>query len=177
MGYVLGSYFAWKCNENRKKHMVKLLDAENPYIRVAGAVYLCFEDEKLGVKKLRKLTKLKSDPGVWAAINLVRRGDKSAMPRAMEVFDEMGSSNMAGVPHGNLQKRLLVLISNSCAFSGIPMPKLKFGEKDPVNRQLDKRYITPEQAKTHNMEWWHANKDKIIINDPWLQMLTEQKVD
>jgi hypothetical protein len=42
LGYVLGSYFAWRCGKDRERHLKKLLGAKDEYIRAAGAVYLCF---------------------------------------------------------------------------------------------------------------------------------------
>jgi hypothetical protein len=57
--------------------------------------------------------------------SLARRGDKSAIPRALEVFAVEGPTNMAGVPHRNLQKRLLVLLSNSAHKNGITQPAFK----------------------------------------------------
>ena len=163
-GYVLGSYFAWKCGRERKKHFKALTEAKDDYIRVAAAVYLTSEDAELGMRHLRKMLILEGDPGVWAALNLVRRGKKKAMPRALEVFLSRGEYGMAGVPHRNLQKRLLVLLSNSCKAAGIPMPNVKAGSKH-------------DYVRWGMHEWWHDNKDEIIINDPWFHDLSKQKID
>jgi hypothetical protein len=168
MGYSLGSYFAWRCGRNRKENLSKLLSAHDKFIRVAGAVYLCFEDRELGLQKLKDFSRLDGDPGVWAALNRARRGDKSAMPRALEVFSTAGPSNMAGVPHRNLQKRLIVLFSNTAHASGLAPPQPPFVETDDEGRQ-SKLY---EFYKS----WWDSNADKAVITDPWLKMLEEQKV-
>jgi hypothetical protein len=161
-GYVLGSYFAWRCGKDRAKHLKGLDQAKDPFIRVAGAVYLCFEDKEAGIKKLGELSKLPGDPGTWAAINLVRRGNKEAMARALEVYANDGKSNMEGVPHRNLQKRLLVLLSNSAQSSGVEMPHFQLGGDDggkPIK------------------QWWSQVKSKIKLHDPWLELLEKQKVD
>lgn len=86
LGYVLGSYFAWKCGVERKEHLIALLAAKSAYVRVAGAVYLCFEDRELGMRELEKLLALEGDPGAWAALALARRGRKSAVPHALQVI-------------------------------------------------------------------------------------------
>src|SRR5262249_40219233 len=85
-GYALGSWFASKCGKDRAQNLAKLLDAKDPNIRVAGAVYLCYDDADRGMKELKKLTALEGDPGTWAALTLARRGDKDAVPRALDAF-------------------------------------------------------------------------------------------
>jgi len=178
-GYVLASYFAWKCGKDRKKNLAKLLEASDDYIRVAGAVYLTFEDEQLGMKHLRELSGLKGDPGVWAALNLVRRGDKSAMPRALEVFDKEDSpGGMVGVPHRNLQMRLLVIISNSCKASGMEMPQIALAsETRPVQVKDESLAQQAPKKDNKNLEWWNQHKETITLSDPWLNELRKQKID
>lgn len=166
LGYVLGSYFAWRCGRDRKKYLLELLKAENDYVRVAGAVYLCFEDQKWGMTELKKLTAIKDDPGVWAALNLIRRGDKEAVPRALEVFKSHGGKNMIGVPHRNLQKRVVILLSNSSCFSGITMPEIDLTNKSDT-----------ENIYLELFEWWDKRKDKIKLIDAWLDYLKKQKID
>jgi hypothetical protein len=169
LGYSLGSYFAWRCGRNRKQNLVKLLSAKDDFVRVAGAVYLCFEDRELGLQKLEELSRLDGDPGVWAALNRVRRGDKSAMPRALEVLKTVGELNMAGVQHCNLQKRLIVLLSNTAEASGLKQPRPQAVEMDNEGQQ-SKIYQSYQS-------WWKANADKATITDPWLPILEKQKVD
>jgi hypothetical protein len=69
---------------------------------------------------------------------------------------------MAGVPHRNLQKRALVLLSNSARAAGAPRP-------------------VPPGQETSSFEsiltWWRENRDKIVLLDPWLEILEKQKVD
>src|SRR6185503_4199825 len=77
-GYGLGSFFGWRCGRSRAAYMRRLLRAKDPYIRVAGAIYLSLENESEGVRALRSFMELPGDPGAWAALNLARRGDKEA---------------------------------------------------------------------------------------------------
>src|SRR5262249_57640348 len=56
--YATGSAFAVLCGKDREKHFKALLGAKEPYVRVAGAVYLCYENEEAGVAALKKLTEL-----------------------------------------------------------------------------------------------------------------------
>ena len=154
-GYCFGSWFAWQCGKERLRNLSALTGAKDPYIRVAGAVYLCFEDCELGMAALRDLMQIEGDPGAWAALTLARRGDARAMPRALQVFESAGDADMRGVPHQNLQKRLLVLLSNSTKASGVPWPE----------RGIDIR------------TWWRQNAEKIRLVDPWFETLEKQKVD
>ena len=123
-GYALGSKFAWRCGKDRQKHLAALAGAKDPFIRVAGAVYLCFDDTEAGTAALKRMTKVNDDAGAWAALTLASRGHKDAVPRALEALREPRSADprslggMADVPHRNLQKRI-VLLSNS-ARAGAP---------------------------------------------------------
>jgi hypothetical protein len=167
-GYVFGSYFAWRCGQDRAKHLAALSGAKDPYVRVAGAVYLCYEDAEAGTAALKKLTPLEGDPGVWAALTLARRGDRTAVPRALEVFRDLPAEQkdklggMAGVPHRNLQKRVLVLLSNSARAGGVPQPALPENEEKRLDALL---------------KWWKQHAEKITPQDPWLKLLEKQKVD
>lgn len=167
--YELGSYFAWACGKDRERHLRSLLDASEPYVRVAGAVYGTFEDEAWGQSELKRLQHLDGDPGVWAALNLARHGDKAALSRALKVFATRGEYGMVGVPHRNLQKRLMVLLSNSAKASGLPqpMPPPVHEEKEESFQELHKFYVG----------WWDLNRGRLIVRDPWLGMPASQKVD
>src|SRR5262249_42599335 len=93
------SFFAHKCGKDREKNLNALLDANDPWVRAAAAVYLCFENEAKGVAALKKMTKLEGDPGGWAALTLARRGHKDAVPRAIALFpkkwtDETEADNL-----------------------------------------------------------------------------------
>ena len=164
MGYSLGSYFSWRCGKQRKKHLTGLIKAKDLYIRVAGAVYLTMEDRKAGVAALRRLARLPGDPGAWAALNLARRGDKAAMPRALKLFShKVSPGGMAGVPHRNLQKRLLVLLSNAACKAGVKQP-------------LPTAYLPPKPYGPL-LAWWKRHQAKLVLEDPWLKVLEKQKMD
>lgn len=171
-GYVLGSYFAWQCAGEREVHLRTLPKAQDPFIRVAGAVYLCFENREEGMTELQKLIALPGDPGAWAALNLARREDKTAIPRALKVLETNGKGNMEGVPHRNLQKRLLVLLSNSAKKSGVAQPLDGFsyasGEDEESSAKIQYQHVA---------KWWETNQEKIKLDDPWLPLLEKQKVD
>jgi hypothetical protein len=171
-GYVLGSRFGWLCGAHRRKHLKTLIRAQDPFIRVAGAVYLCFEDEGEGKAELQNLTELEGDPGAWAALTLAGRGRKEAVPRALEVFrnrnlsrdEETEQSGMDVVPHRNLQKRVLVLLSNSAWRSGVVQPPaVNLGEEGAAFDPL--------------AGWWKAHAEKLEMYDPWRAILDKQKVD
>jgi hypothetical protein len=167
-GYVLGSYFAWKCGRDRATHLAALTKAVDPFVRVAGAVYLCFEDLDAGTAALKKLTALDGDPGAWAALTLARRGDKDALPRALRVFRDpppgppAERTGMSGVPHGNLQKRVLVLLSNAAQAGRAPQPAVPKAEGEQWE------YLAG---------WWKDHGGKAVLRDPWLKALEKQKVD
>ena len=175
LGYALGSYFARNCIQNRKENLTKLLQAKDKLIRVAGAVYLTFEDHGEGVNHLKRLSELPGDAGAWAALVLAERGEKSAVPRAIEVFSTFGETNMASVPHRNLQKRLLVLLSNSAGSSGIAQPSPPLSESNAeTEAELPK-----SQTKQYEYfrSWWNTNQKKITISNPWAEILEKQKID
>ncbi len=153
-GYMLGSWFGWKCGRDRARHLRALDAAADPFVRVAAAVYLAFDDEKEGRARLTRLTKLPGDPGAWAALTLARRGDHRAVPRMLEVLSDDRDGGMAAVPHKNLQKRVTELLSNSAKASGLPQPS------GPDYRA-----------------WWKQHGARVRVQDPWFAALEAQKVD
>lgn len=176
-GYLIGSYFAWQCGKDRDQNLRTLLSAQDPFIRVAGAVYLTFEDRDFGFSKLQELMELPGDPGVWAALNLASRGNKNAVERALEVFSTAGArGHMSSVPHENLQLRLLILLSNSAAASKLEQPRPSVNEPGyDASEEVYKSYV--ENVRRYYTGWWQANKDKITLSDPWRETLDKQKVD
>ncbi len=168
-GYWLGSYAIWRCGGDRKAFVTQLLTARESFIQVAGAVYLCFEDLEMGKKYLKDFQTLEGTSGSWAALNLARRGDKSAMPRALEMLASNGPDHMAGVPHRNLQKRLIVLLSNSAKASGLIL--VDTSDMDQAMR------IPLDDLHAKLTTWWTANQKNIVIHDPWLPHCEAQKVD
>jgi hypothetical protein len=159
------SYAAWRCGQDREKHLKMLLTAKEPMVRVAGAIYLCFEDEKLGMNELAALAKLDDEAGAWASLVLARRGQKDAVPGVLQVFN-------AGHPRGNrfytnLRFNAQVLLSNSAHQSGVPQPP----RADPMRPWGDEVDFAAIQA------WWRQHAAKINVHDPWLERLTKQKID
>ncbi len=169
LGYVWGSYFARYCGKERKAFLKSLLDAKESYIRVAAAVYLSLEGEPIGLKKLKDFRGMGGDPGAWAALTLARRGSKSSVPRALRVLASPADGGMGGVAHRNLQKRVLVLLSNSAKASGVAQPtppvvKRRTSESRPL-------------IYSYYLHWWWENRSRIVLHDPWLETLKKQKVD
>lgn len=172
-GYLLGSVFGHLCASDRIKHLNSLLSADDPWIRASAAVYLCFDDDKQGEDALRKLLAFEGDPGAWAALVLVSRGDKTAMTRALEVMVTPHDQGMATMNHHNLQLRLQVLLSNVANVSGVVQPPT-----------APKEYLDSSQrAALHRQwheslsKWWEENEGRIKLSDPWAKTLAEQKVD
>lgn len=167
-GYGLGSFFGWRCGRDRALNLRRLLRAKDPYVRVAGAIYLGFEDETEGVRALREAMNLPGDPGAWAALNLARRGDKKAAARALDSFLLLSGPTSSDKPHRNLQKRLLVLFSNSAAASGVLQPERW-------------RYVQDqeEQLRVHEdlVKWWNANASTIVLKDPWFDEWKRLKIE
>jgi hypothetical protein len=153
-----------------------LLTAKEPIVRVAGAVYLCFEDEKAGLKELAKLTQLKDEAGAWAALTLARRGQKDAVPRVLDMF-RPGAGARSGPTgdreshmHAALRVHALVLFSNSAQRSGVPQPEVR-GIKE-LARAED---IAADGATLQ--QWWQLHGQRIRLHDPWLETLSKQKID
>jgi hypothetical protein len=158
--YLQASEFAWKCGQDRPRYLKQLLTAREPIVRVAGAVYLCFEDEKLGLKELAKLTDLEGEAGAWAALTLARRGQKSAVPRLLALFKD--TRPRMGVLQWYLGLRTLALLSNSAHKSGVAFPKMTAdttGDFDTLQ------------------QWWQQNANRVTLHDPWLAFLAKQKID
>lgn len=169
-GYVLGSYFAWRCGKDRRRHLRSLLSASDPSIQVAGATYLCFESEHEGIRELRTRMKFSGDPGVWAAINLARRGDAGAIPRALEVLAAPSDPTFLAEWHRTLESRLMELLSNSAKASGVPLPSL-----DGISTYDQSEWRSQRFARY--LLWWHTYDKRIHLTDPWLSELSRQRVD
>lgn len=166
--YVIASYFCFHCSEGREENFVELSRGRNPYVRVAGAVYLAYENRRAGASILKRLERLPGDPGVWAAINLARWGDTGAMARALEVLRVAPAGGMEGVPHEILQSRVMELLSNSAR--RIPPPDYGPWYSRRCSGDREGLYV-------FYATWWEKNKEKLDLADPWLPYLTKQKVD
>ena len=172
-GYVLGSAFGHECNADRIALLSRLCSAKDEWIRTAAAVYLCFDDPKLGMGNLRSLMSVPGDPGAWAALVLASRGDKAAMPRALEVMATPKNPRIDSVNHRNLQKRLRVLLSNTAKVSGMAPPPA------PSKEYAEGRELELVQLELHSslLKWWKENQAKVALRDPWLATLEKDKVD
>ncbi|MCY2932174.1 MAG: hypothetical protein NTV86_22295, partial [Planctomycetota bacterium] len=171
-GYDLGSLFTHACGKDRPVHLRTLLKAKDPFIRVAGAVYLCFEEPRAGAKELKALQAIEGDPGAWAALTLARRGDASAVPRALQVFAERRKQDAWTNLHHNLCAHLLVLLSNSAASSGLAQP-LRPESADAAS--IETYLSTEDHAQL--LKWWDDHKATIQLLDPWMPILEKQKID
>ncbi|MFO1438570.1 MAG: hypothetical protein U1F81_09615 [Verrucomicrobiaceae bacterium] len=172
-GYLLGSFYGHRCAPERTKHLKALLSAKDEWIKTSAAVYLCFDDAKQGKEELSKLLTLQGDAGAWAAIALASRGEKDAMPRALEVMGIPEDYGMNSMNHRNLQLRLRVLLSNVASTSGVSQPP------GPAKEYADgpERAIIYQQWHESLSKWWDVNQYKIKLADPWAKFLDEQKVD
>jgi hypothetical protein len=161
--YALGSYFCHLCPAaGRQALLTRLTAATDPGIQVAAAVYLAFDDLPAATVKLREFSQLPGDPGAWAAITLARRGNQDALPRAMRIFDSPGKSDMQSAFHRNLQKQLLVLLSNSAAASRIRQPPAPPKEDDAFPGLAD---------------WYRQNAGKLKLIDVWADELAQVRAD
>jgi hypothetical protein len=96
-------------------------------------------------------------------LTLSRRGDKDAMPRALQVFKE----GTRGRFYTNLRFNTQVLLSNSAQKSGVPQPP-RADPLRPWGDEVDFDAITG---------WWAKHADHITLHDPWLGPLSKQKMD
>jgi hypothetical protein len=170
-GYEYGSYFAWRCQRDRQRYLRGLTKAADAYVRVAAAVYLELEKPGTAVGTLEEFSRLEGDPGAWAALERARRGDKSAVPRALEIFRTGSMPTSSERNHRNLQKRVLVLLSNSAKASSVDQPgrccrQLFAGEPGP----------TPDVYEYYR-RWWEKNESRMKLADPWFQDLQRAKAD
>ncbi|HEX7078042.1 MAG TPA: hypothetical protein VF363_06460 [Candidatus Eisenbacteria bacterium] len=170
LGLTLGGYFAAFCGRDRARLLSSLLRAEDPYIRVSAAVYLCFEDEVAGQAALRDLMPLPGDPGVWAALTLARRGVKDALPRSLEVLRGAVPPTLSAPPHEYLQKRVIELLSNSAHASGISLPM----DWDPEYASEPEDVAAVYDAY---VRWWASEGARIRLADPWMPILAARKMD
>ena len=170
-GFVLGSYFGWQCPTNQERYLSALVQARDPYIQVASAIYRCFDDEEKGMAALRELTTIRGDAGAWAAITLVRRGDSRAMDRALEVFGAFEWHPTYRGPHALLQEHLRILLSNAAKTSGAPQPAPPGVDDFQNNRQAQADRLDYYRA------WWRAFPEKGVVRDPWLPELSRLRIE
>jgi len=100
-------------------------------------------------------------------LTLARRGEKNSLPRAIEAIRIAAVPQMAGVPHENIQKRVLVLVSNIARQNNIAAPTIKWGY-EPDNAAIYQELTT-----------WLAKHEAEIttVEDPWIKELAQQRID
>jgi hypothetical protein len=171
-GYCLGSWFGRNCGKDRAANLSKLLEAKDPYVRTAGAVFLCYEDEAAGREALRQCLALEGDPGGWAALTLARRGEKAAVPRLIRALSAPGDLRRFRVLRLNLLHDAQVLFSNTAAASGLPLP--------PTLDLLDSLGWGDDRTAPFRAAfeaWWKEHGAKANLADPWLPLCAEKRVD
>lgn len=178
--YGLVRDFCWNCEKDREAQFTKLQKAQDPFVRVMAAIYLCFENKESSLNHLKAYSQLPGDEGAWAALTLARRGDKAAFARALQVFSpdepaEYATYNRTNL-HYILQQRLMILLSNSAQACGLPAPPSldnyslyypEFGAGIEV-RSLRLKVLE---------KWWAEHSDAILLHDPWLDVLDKAKRD
>ncbi|MHB9108869.1 MAG: hypothetical protein ACYDCO_17600 [Armatimonadota bacterium] len=171
--YQLATMFAIFCPTNRAACFRQMLSAHEPFVRVTGAVYLCFEDHDAGMAALKELSVLEGDAGVWAALTLARRGDRSAVPRALQVFAPVSDYDriMRSNAHNILQDRVMELFSNAAAQANITLPALP---DDSGNNTYQARANALHQCY---LRWWEQHAERLDVRDPWMAYLEKQKID
>jgi hypothetical protein len=177
-GHVLVSSLARTMKQDRVLHLRTLLTAKDPYVRVGAAIYLSFDEPEEGLLRLKELASLPGDPGAWAALNVVRRGDGSALPRALEVLETPDDGTTQIEMHKTLQSRVEVLVSNIAHLSDAPQPTLP----EPLTDNEMERGTqgsAPWQQKLYQsyLGWWRAYKDRLLFKDPWFEELRAQRID
>jgi hypothetical protein len=147
----------------------RLLRAREPVVRVAGAVYLTYEDSSDGLRALREFSRLEGFPGAWASTVLASQGDRLAAREALKVFD-LPSSYENHHHIAAMQARVLVLLSNSAQTSGVKQPPTSpalFSPRSPSHKDAVKAL----------RKWWKSTEAAIHLHDPWLLQFSRQKVD
>ncbi len=172
--YLFGSLFCVDCSGSRVQHLTSLLGSHDDFVRVAGAVYLCYEDEARGVAELKRLLALPEEAGAWAALTLARRGHKDAMPRLLEYYLRKRETVLYLSKEAsliNLAPRIIELLSNSASASGLQHPP----EQRPENEA--QQFAEPQADRLALRDWWRQYEGRITLHDPWLDLLAKQKVD
>lgn len=158
-GYLIGASFAHSCGTDRVVNLTRVAkNADEPFVRTAAAIGLSFDDEKPALELLKQLARDESDAGVWASLALARRGDKSIMPRLLNLLagTKMKKERGDRWHHNDFKVRVQVLLSNSAKRSKVVAPP-----GDP--------------AKT--AAWWKKVQAKIELSDPWLEELKALRAD
>lgn len=175
LGYEIGSAFCCLCGKDRAQNFTKLLTARDPYVRVAAAVYLCFEDKESGLRELKKLSDMPGIPGDWAATVMIERGDKQAMPCALTMLDlELHKDDnlyVYSALYRAMRDRALVVLSNTAFHHQLTLPKMRVAQKEEEVALVEAAY------HQEMLGWWRKNRDKVELQNPWADVLEPQKID
>lgn len=178
--YGLVRDFCWNCGKDREAQFTKLQKAQDPFVRVMAAIYLCFENKESGLTHLKACSQLPGDEGAWAALTLARRGDKEALSRALQVFSpdeqaERATYNRTNL-HYILQQRLMILLSNSAHAGGLPAPP-SFDNYSIYYPEFGAGVEARSLLLKALSKWWAEHSDAILLHDPWLDVLDKAKRD
>jgi hypothetical protein len=169
-GYVLASYFGWRVGRDPARQLRRLFASPEPPVRVAAAVYLALHGEvAAATAALRELAALPGDAGAWAALTLARRGERAAVPRAIEALNPVHTGNT--LPLAHLESRVMELLSNTAAAAGLAPPWT------PVPHTGIARELATAEIYRSHLDWWRAHGDRATPTDPWLAELAGQKID
>jgi len=105
------------------------------------------------------------DSGAWAAVSLISHGERSAIPRALELLRPSEAPRTQGNFHEVLRGRLLVLLSNIAHESRVPPP--------PSQRKLlkaewiaeDRESVETRARKLYQeyLQWFDAYHDSLML--------------
>jgi len=164
--YWLGSYVCAATPPERSVDLLGLLDAKDPWLQVAGAVYACFDDLEAGLAALRERTDLADGPGAWAALTLARRGDAAALERALQVLETKPDHDTR---RAGLTWRVVIVLSNAAAAAEVPLPPTW----DAAQAKAD-----PVAHGARYLAWYEEHREALkTVGDPWLEQFTAQRVD
>jgi len=144
---------------DRARDLHPLFHARSRWVRVASAVYATLAEDPEAPAVLQQLSRLDGGPGAWAALTLARRGDRSAVPRLLEVFRSAPDGESSR--RARLLERAQVLLSNAAARAGVPQPP-QFEEP-------------AEEVYSAYRNWWSRYDTRLELHDPWAAEL--QRVD
>lgn len=159
--YWLASEVCLNVPVDRARSLRPLFEARSRWVRVASAVYATLAQDPDAPAVLTQLSRLDGGPGAWAALTLARRGDRSAVPRLLEVFRAAPDGESG--ERARLLERAQVLLSNAAARAGVAQPP---------------RFEEPSaEVYTAVRDWWSRHEPRLELHDPWAAELQAQHVD
>lgn len=174
--HALASLFAWRARGNRRLYLRWLLEAEEPWVRVTGAVYLSAGWPEEGLPRLRELVELPGEPGRWAALELARRGEGRWVEELLELFRSGGREPFAQEDRLRVRERLAALFSNAASHSGVASPPI-WTSGSYLRMGSAVSGASREDGTEVLRDWWEEVRDRIRMEDPWLSELTLRGID